>query len=92
MTSLIFPHVPKLNTVLGFRPTDEELTAVQQAESATGRSRSDILRACFHLAVKSVVSAMRDERETAMRAFEHALAESPHPYRSGKPPPKHKAG
>jgi len=91
MYSLILSSVPKLNSVLGFRPTDDELAAIVEAERATGRTRSDILRACFHAAAKAVVRGMSAERDAALAAFETALHESPSPYKPN-PPPKRKAG
>lgn len=74
MADCIFHPMPKLNTVLGFRPTDEELEAVVKAEEATGRNRSDILRACFHYAGKAVVQAMKAQRDAAASAFETAMS------------------
>lgn len=74
--------MPKLNTVLGFRPTDAELKTIDEAELATGRNRSDIMRACFHASVGQVVRALVAERRAALTAFEAALKETPIPYRA----------
>ena len=76
MHTLTLEPMPKLNTVLGFRPTDDELDAVLKAEEATGRNRSDILRACFHYAGKAVVSAMKAQRDAAASAFDSVMSQS----------------
>lgn len=73
--------MPKLNTVLGFRPTDAELKTIEEAELATGRNRSDIMRACFHGSIGQIVRALVAERRAALTAFEAALKETPAPYR-----------
>lgn len=85
--------MPKLNTVLGFRPTDNELKIIEEAELATGRNRSDLMRATFKYGLAAVVRAMRAEREAAHQAFQASLKDDEHPYRSkDPPPPKRKAG
>jgi hypothetical protein len=92
MSSPCFIEMPKLNTVLGFRPTDTELKTIEEAERATGRNRSDIMRATFKYGLASVVRAMVAEREAALAAFETSLREDDHSYRTKDPPPKRKAG
>ena len=69
-------EVRKLNSVVGFRPTDAELRAIEAAELATGRNRSDILRACFEEAITTVTEAMRAERDAGMEVLEAALKET----------------
>jgi hypothetical protein len=62
----------QLRSIMGFRPTKEEDVAMEAAELATGRTRSDILRACFQLALKAVVNALAAERDQHLIAFREA--------------------
>lgn len=65
-------RMSKLKSVLGFRPTEEEESAISAAELATGKTRSDIMRACFRIALNSVVEAMLAEHAAHVSAFRDA--------------------
>ena len=62
----------KLKSVIGFRPSSAEEEAIAAAEMATGKTRSDLLRACFALALKHVVESILSERAAHVRAFQAA--------------------
>jgi hypothetical protein len=66
----------KIKTI-GFRPEEDDASAILLAERATGFKRSELVRRCVRRSLEDVVRGILSTHEQAVREFELALQESP---------------
>lgn len=67
--------MPKPSGTYGFRPTEWEAKAIQAAEQATGKNRSEIIRRCVRAALVSVVDQLNRDHQKAISSFREVASQ-----------------